>query len=240
MLDSAQLARYAHDGYLVVEDLLTPAEVDAFVDYAKPGVAAKFGLQGHRGDPQWRYLANHPRVAGTAQQMLGGPARIVQTMYMNKPPAGGKGIALHQDTHYLPSEPNTLMACWVALSDTGDFNGGLCVVPGSHKGGLLSTHQNQGDSNHDSFEHEYEMRDRNGKAWKQKMHRFEIDNLDPKSIVYLNVPKGAGVFFTGLTIHGSYANNSPDRPRRAFATHYIKEGTWLLRCDVQDAVLVQL
>src|SRR5262245_62195161 len=115
LLDSTQLARYANDGYLVVEDLLTPAEVDAFVEYAKPGVAAKYGLQAHRADAQWRYLANHPRIAGIAQQLLGGAGRIVQTMYMNKPPAGGKGIALHQDTHYLPSEPNTLMACWVAM-----------------------------------------------------------------------------------------------------------------------------
>ena len=56
------------------------------------------------------------------------------------------------------------------------------------------------------------MRSRDGKEWKQKMHRFEIDNLDPKSIMHLNVPAGAGVFFTGLTIHGSFANTSPDRP----------------------------
>jgi ectoine hydroxylase-related dioxygenase (phytanoyl-CoA dioxygenase family) len=44
------------------------------------------------------------------------------------------------------------------------------------------------------------------------------------------------VFFTGLTIHGSYANRSPDRARRAFATHYVAEGTWVFRTDVQQTV----
>jgi hypothetical protein len=41
-----------------------------------------------------------------------------------------------------------------------------------------------------------------------------------------------------MTIHGSFANRSDDRPRPAFATHYVHEDTWLFRCDVQDAVLV--
>ena len=39
------------------------------------------------------------------------------TVYMNKAPRGGTGIAMHQDTHYLRNEPNTRMACWIALSD---------------------------------------------------------------------------------------------------------------------------
>jgi ectoine hydroxylase-related dioxygenase (phytanoyl-CoA dioxygenase family) len=48
------------------------------------------------------------------------------------------------------------------------------------------------------------------------------------------VAKGSAVFFTGLTVHGSYANHTPNRPRRAFATHYVGEETWLYRCDVQE------
>ena len=54
---------------------------------------------------------------------------IVQTMYMEKSPGEeSQGTALHQDTHYLPTDPNTLMACWIALSDTDKENGGLCVL----------------------------------------------------------------------------------------------------------------
>ena len=70
------------------------------------------------------------------------------------------------------------------------------------------------------------------------MYSYEIDDLDESSVVRLSVPKGAGVFFTGLTIHGSYANTSPDRPRKAWAVHYVRDGTWLFRCDVQETMSV--
>ena len=53
-------------------------------------------------------------------------------MYMDKKPKGGIGVALHQDTHYIRNDPNTLMACWIALSKTEPENGGWYVVPGSH------------------------------------------------------------------------------------------------------------
>ena len=162
---------------------------------------------------------------------------IVQTMLLEKHPGEeAKGTALHQDTHYLPNEPNTLMACWLAMSDTDATNGGLCVVPGTHNHPLYSTHKAMSLKDHQVWEVEHLMRDRSGKEWKQSFYSFEIDDLDPNSIIRLDVPKGAGVFFSGMTIHGSYANLSKENVRRAFATHYVAEGTWLLRADVQDVV----
>ena len=78
------------------------------------------------------------------------------------------------------------------------------------------------------------MRDRSGHSWDETMHSFDITGLDKEDIVRLNVPSGAGVFFTGMTIHGSFANRSSNRPRRAFATHFIEESTWIYRQDLQD------
>jgi ectoine hydroxylase-related dioxygenase (phytanoyl-CoA dioxygenase family) len=66
------------------------------------------------------------------------------------------------------------------------------------------------------------------------MYSFEIEGLDESRIERLTVPKGGAVFFDGLTIHGSYANRSKDRIRRAFAVHYVGEGSWVFRDDVQD------
>ena len=238
ILTPEEINSYRTDGYLVVPDLLTDDEVEAYLAHENESSPAnQCGLRGHTQDPQYRYLATHPKIAGIASQLLESPLRVVQTMYLGKP-SGGKGIALHQDSHYLPNEPNTLMACWVAMTDTDGENGGLCVVPGSHHGGLLGVHENQGTQEHDAFEMNYPMRDRDGREWTQRMYRFEIDDLDPDTIVRLNVPRGAGVFFTGLTIHGSFANHSPDRPRLAFATHYVREDTWLFRQDVQDTMPV--
>jgi hypothetical protein len=39
----------------------------------------------------------------------------------------------------------------------------------------------------------------------------------------------------GMAVHGSYANMS-GKPRRAFATHYMYEGSWVERCDLQSHV----
>jgi phytanoyl-CoA hydroxylase len=238
-LNDVQVQQYRTEGYLVVPDLLTDAEVRAFLAHeVQDRHARSFGLHGHMVDPQYRALATHPGIVGVVSQLLSGSPRIVQTMLLDKAPAGGKGIALHQDSHYLPNEPNTLMACWLALTDTDPDNGGLCVVPGSHLLGLRSAHKTQNESEHGVWENEHLMRDRDGREWKQTMVSFEIDDLDPNRIVRLTVPRGSGVFFTGMTIHGSFANRSGDRRRAAFATHYVHEDTWLLRQDVQDAMPV--
>jgi ectoine hydroxylase-related dioxygenase (phytanoyl-CoA dioxygenase family) len=43
-----------------------------------------------------------------------------------------------------------------------------------------------------------------------------------------------------MTIHGSFANKSSNWPRLAFATHYVKDGTWIYRQDIQDTIEVQI
>jgi len=235
-LTDEQIQQYRRDGYLVIPDLLTADEVEAFLQHEskpKPGEWRK-GLLTHTVDPQWKYLATHPKISGIAAQLLHGLPMIVQTMYMNKPPAGGKGIALHQDTHYIRNEPNSLMACWVAMSDTDPDNGGLCVVPGSHLGELRKAHLAKDPEEHIAWETDYHLRDRDGKTWTERLVSFEVADLSPDEIVKLTVPCGGGVFFTGMTIHGSFANRSADRPRRAFAVHYVREGTWVFRQDIQD------
>jgi ectoine hydroxylase-related dioxygenase (phytanoyl-CoA dioxygenase family) len=237
-LTSEQVERYRADGYLLVPELLTDVEVHAFLAEAALPKPEPYGLHGHLKDAQYRHLATHPRVIGVVSQLLGGRPRIVQTMFLNKSAQGGKGIALHQDCHYLPNEPNTLMACWLALTDTDAANGGLCVVPGSHREGLRRAHKNQDEQEHASWEMQHEMRDREGRTWQQTLVSFQTEDFDPNRLLRLTVPKGAGVFFTGMTIHGSFANHSDARPRPAFATHYIHEDTWLFRGDVQDAVRV--
>ena len=233
--------RYRADGYLIVRDLLTRDEVDRFVTYeASQEKEWRSRLDNHKRDAEWGAIAHHANIAGIARQLLGQQPWIVQTMYLEKHPGeAAKGTALHQDTHYLPNEPNTLMACWLALTDTDEENGGLCVLPGSHTGGLHVTHKSASLKDHQVWESEHLMRDRAGKEWRQTFYSFEIDGIDRSMMKFLGVTAGAGVFFTGMTVHGSYANRSASRVRRAFATHYVAEGTWVARADVQETVPVR-
>ena len=240
-LTQDEIAQYERDGYLVVPDLLSADEIDSFLAaQAKeaPEDWKALGLRRYTADPQWRHLAMHSKISGIVNQLMQGQPRIVQTMYMNKSPEGGTGVALHQDTHYIRNEPNTLMACWLALSDTDKDNGGLCVVPGSHKRPLYETAPPKDDSEHAAWEKVYDMRGPDGQEWEVPMTSHEIQGLDASEIVYLTVPKGSGVFFTSMTIHGSFANRSGSRPRLAFATHYVKDGTWVYRADIQETVPV--
>jgi ectoine hydroxylase-related dioxygenase (phytanoyl-CoA dioxygenase family) len=238
-LDSTQVEAYRSNGFLVVEDLLTPEEVEAFVRYeaeAQANQTGPRGLQNHKADDKWAHITHHPRIAAIVRQLNGEALRIVQTMYMNKSPEGSTGVALHQDTHYIRNEPNSLMACWLAFSDTDADNGGLCIVPGSNNTGLREFDRVKDTDEHTSWEQVYAMSDREGKCWDETMHSFDIKGLAEEEIVRLDVPSGSGVFFTGMTIHGSFANHSSDSPRRAFAIHYIQEGTWIYRSDLQETV----
>jgi len=82
------------------------------------------------------------------------------------------------------------------------------------------------------------MRGPDGNEWVEEMHSHQIEGLESDEIKYLTVPSGSGVFFTSKTIHGSFANRSGTRPRFAFATHYVKAGTWVYRTDIQETTAV--
>jgi len=239
-LTPQQVEQYHRDGYLVVPNLLSAQEVEEFVQHNEElGDAQKsYGLQGHQQDDIYRKVAHHPAITGPVAQLIEGAPQIVQTMYMNKAAKGSAGTALHQDSHYIGNEPNTLMACWIAMSDTDKGNGGLCVVPGSHLGELKSVSKND-DPEHQQWEVDHLMRDRDGKEWNEKLFAFQIQDVAPREIEYLTVPAGAGVFFTGMTIHGSFANHAESRPRRAFAVHYVRQGTWIYRDDLQRTIPVE-
>ena len=91
-LGAAEVAAYRHDGFLVVPDLLTEEEAAAFLTHEQERTEpTAFGLQGHRGDLQYRYLATHPSVVSRVRQLLDGPPRVVQTMLLSKRPQGGRG-----------------------------------------------------------------------------------------------------------------------------------------------------
>ncbi len=239
-LTPEQVAVYREYGYVIVPDLLTQEEVSAFVEEQaapQPQAWRDLGLRRHTADPHWRRLATHPSVTAIVSQLIGGSPEVVQTMYMPKQ-EGGPGVALHQDTHYIRAEPNTLMACWIAFADSDRSNGGLCVVPGSHKRPLYKTALPKDETEHGRWEIICPMRAPNGEEWDEPMHAHEVQGLDPAELVFLAVPKGGVVFFTGTTVHGSFANRRADSLRLAFATHYVKHGTWVYRKDIQETVPV--
>jgi phytanoyl-CoA hydroxylase len=239
LVSSGELEDYHEKGYLIVHDLLSDEEIDTFLTHGRtPAGEGENPILRHKTNEYYRSIATAPRIISIVRSLVGGSPMIVQSMLLDKEARGGRGISLHQDAHHIDAEPNTLMACWIALTDTDGDNGGLCVVPGSHRGELLQTHPSRDESEHDNWDYELPMRNRDGKEWMQRFYSFEVDPLDHGPVEQLVVPRGTGVFFSSLTVHGSYANRSANRPRIAFATHYVREGTWVLRSDLQELVAV--
>ena len=233
-LSPEQVGQYQRDGYLAVPDLLSPGEVGAFRGYNEDVFAGrkKTGLTNHLVDGTWARTAGHPRIRTALTALMGGRPMCIQTMMLAKMPEG-RGIAIHQDSYYIVTEPETLTACWIALDDTDAGNGGLCVSPGSHRGPLLQMDMPKDAAQHASWTTTYEYRDRSGKTWAVPLHSAEVKGWNSSREVTLTVPAGGAVFFTGRTIHGSHRNESSERPRRAFACHYVREGTWVYRTDIQ-------
>ncbi len=63
----------------------------------------------------------------------------IQTSKLNtKAPEGGQAVEWHQDWAFYPATNSSLLAVGLMLDDVDAENGPLQVIPGSHKGPLLS------------------------------------------------------------------------------------------------------
>jgi phytanoyl-CoA hydroxylase len=223
-------AQYVRDGYLVVRGLLAEEEVaairDTFMEQNAEGPVP--GLSEIRQsyspeDPLSRYPRmmhphRHPehlvgplsmrtmldrRFEAVLRALMDDEPIAAQSMFYFKPP-GSRGQALHQDNFYLRVAPDTCMAVWVPIDDAHEENGGLVVVPGSHKGEVACPER--ADSSV-SFTSEFVK---------------PPAGLEEQP---LRLKAGDVLFFHGALIHGSYPNSSADRFRRAFICHYVPAGS---------------
>lgn len=130
--------------------------------------------------------------------MLEDEAIAVQSMFYYKPP-GAKGQALHQDNVYLLVEPVTCIAAWTAIDYCDPDNGGMYIVPGSHR---IKVECPVDIESEDSF----------------VSHTVPIPK-GMKAVPAIMEP-GDTLFFNGSVIHGSGPNRTEDRWRRSFITHH--------------------
>ena len=134
-------------------------------------------------------------------------------MYINKPTDPGTLSSrhpLHQDLWYFPlTNLDRVVACWTALQPITRYNGGLSVIPGSHKNiqtGKVLVHDYpkwHGPTNH---------------LYVGIPHDIYKKVVGKR--IHLKMEPGDCVFFHGLTIHGSSANLS-NKFRRSLCCHFL-------------------
>ena len=158
-LTDAQLAEYDERGFLVLRDLVQPAEIDALradlarvarldtaeVTKEKTGVVRTvFRVHDPRSptaSPPFEALARLPRVLGPAQQMLRDEALYVYHSKCNmKEAIRGEIWQWHQDYGSWANDgapaPEFTTAL-LMLDDATEIGGCLYFIPGSHKLGRV-------------------------------------------------------------------------------------------------------
>ncbi|HUC71417.1 MAG TPA: phytanoyl-CoA dioxygenase family protein, partial [Stellaceae bacterium] len=163
MLSTATLASYRRDGFVVLPDILTAAEVDAlrrvtddFVQAAR-SVGANdeiYDLEDshssaeprvrriktpHLHHPEYARAARHPKIIEVLRD-LWGTVRF-DTGKLNMKSAGyGAPVEWHQDWAFYPHTNDDLAAIGIMLDDCDLENGPMMIVPGSHLGPVYDHH----------------------------------------------------------------------------------------------------
>lgn len=223
-LSPEQLEAYHRDGYLVVEDLLTSAEVQAlgqrlreYTHGGRPADQLRLQVEPRvqrgelavdhpgdgirkidglvEGDELFNRLGRHDHIAGIIAQILGPDLKMFRNSLLLKPPQVGSQKGMHQDSPYWPIEPMELCSCWFALDDATAENGCMGVISGGHEGPLP----------HVRVPDDYVI--------EESCYRFEDMVLAP-------VRAGGGLFFHSLLPHYTAPNRST-KWRRAIALSYM-------------------
>lgn len=220
-----QLNTYHRDGYIVVEDLVTPEEVAALRqrvgEYTHGGRAwgnlrVQVEPRVQRGELQvehpgdgirkidglvqeddlFRQLGLHENIVSIIEQILGPDIKMFRNSLLLKPPKVGSQKGWHQDSPYWPIEPMDLCSCWFPLDDATLENGCMWAIPGGHTQGPLP-HVHVTDD-------------------------YVIDESAYDDALGVAIPlrAGSGLFFHSLLPHYTAPNRS-DKWRRAMVLSYM-------------------
>ncbi len=161
MLTQAQKEFYDENGYLMVEDVVTPEQLNElrritrdFLEKSRSVTESNdiYDLDdGHGPDTPrltriklphkqhpffWQVLQNSG-VTEVLTDLLG-PDTLLQTSKLNtKAPGGGAAVEWHQDWAFYPHTNDSMLAFGLMLEDVTPDNGPLMVIPGTHKGPIL-------------------------------------------------------------------------------------------------------
>lgn len=128
-------------------------------------------------------------------KLIGPDADLYYNQIVIKAAEQGQSFGWHQDSGYQQTEPLVYLTCWTAISRAFDENGGIWIIPGSHKRGLLKHARNVEGSSTDA-----EMQDEAG--------AFPVE-LVP----------GQVAIFSSLTLHKSGPNRSSE-VRKGYVPQY--------------------
>lgn len=216
------IAAYERDGFVMVPDLLTEEEVDAYGEAVTQAVRERTAGDNRPLAERSRYeqsfiqcmnlwedrldvrpLTFHPKLGAVAAALMRVDAvRLWHDQALYKQ-AGGRPTDAHQDHPYWPIKETNSVTAWIPFEGSTLESGALGYLPGTHTIGLRKF------VNIFFGEPEDILSDP------------EVKDIEP---VFLEVPKGSVAFHHGLTVH--LANpNVTDRDRAVHTIIYFPDGS---------------
>jgi len=226
LLTEEQVRHYDENGYIVLDGILTPAEVrllqneaeilrtdqrghpDANV-YEKDGETLRAAWCVEMDSPACAAALRMPRIFGPIRQLMGDNVYLYQSRLNYKIAKRGDVFQWHQDYGSWVEDGvphgghRQMLSVLIMLDDTEQESGPLSFIPGSHEGGLIRA------------------------FYDTKTTSYALHTVPDQDIERLSAERGkfectgaAGtvVIFGGLLVHGSTRNTSPhDRRNLYFA-----------------------
>ncbi|MCZ7413591.1 MULTISPECIES: ectoine hydroxylase [unclassified Streptomyces] len=221
-ISAGHLADYERDGFLAVDQLITPEEVTLYRGELERLISDPEMLADERSivEPKSREirtvfevhkisqifagLVSDPRVVGRARQILGSDVYVHQSRINVKPGFGASGFYWHSDFETWHAEdglPNMrTVSVSIALTKNYDTNGGLMIMPGSHKKFLGCA----GATPKDNYKKSLQMQDA-GTPSDEALTEF----ADAHGIRLFTGQAGSATWFDCNCMHGSGDNITP-------------------------------
>lgn len=217
-LTDEQIAAYHRDGYVAVPRLISPDRVealrrvtDAFVERSRlleksDGV---FDLDPRHSaqapvlrrikdpadhDPLYRWVAFESPVPDVVAELIGPAVRFHHSKLNLKGSRVGAPVEVHQDAAFYPHSNDDVLAVGLLLDDATVENGGLAVLPGSHRGPIFSHFDRAG-------------------RFVGCLGRDDVERLDRTGAPVLTLPAGSIHIHHYRLVHWSAPNTSPGERR---------------------------
>jgi phytanoyl-CoA hydroxylase len=241
-LTEQQLQQYVRDGYLLLPKLIEQASLDIYNQRFLSFVEGRVSLPGAmkvmrdvmvvkgavqpatklhgvnklfclEDDALLFDYAKHPELLSAIQSLIGSSVYTLTSNVFNKPPQVDGRHPLHQDLRYFKLRPeNKIVAAWTAILPATRESGCLCVIPGSHRNGLLS---------HDTPDWEF-----------LNSGFFGTADVDIDQRQHVEMQPGDTLLFHPLLVHGSGRNKSTGF-RRSISVHFASGACVSPRADWQ-------
>ncbi|MFE5482850.1 ectoine hydroxylase [Streptomyces sp. NPDC056527] len=220
--DAPGLETFERDGFLAQPDLLTADEVGVYkreLDrlIADPAVRAdpraivepktasvRSVFEVHRISEVFARLVRDERVVGRAREILGSDVYVHQSRINVKPGFGASGFYWHSDFETWHAEDGLprmrAVSVSIALTENHDTNGGLMIMPGSHRTFLGC----EGATPKDNYKRSLQMQDA-GTPSDEALTSL----ADAHGIRLFTGRAGSATWFDCNAMHGSGDNITP-------------------------------